>query len=46
MTRTLFAAVTLSAWVLSLSAITDPYWPNDHARIEVQQLQSMIDGSH
>jgi hypothetical protein len=45
MTLALFAAVTLSAWALSLSAITDPYWPNVNARIEAQQIQSMIDGT-
>jgi hypothetical protein len=46
MTRAIFTAMTLAAWALSLSAITDPYWPNDQARIEAQHLQSMIDGSH
>ena len=45
MTRALFAAVTLADWVLSLSAITDPYWPNDQARIEAEQLQDMINAA-
>ena len=43
MTRALFAALTLTAWALSAAAITDPYWPNDAARIEAEQLQRMID---
>ncbi|MGI9501317.1 MAG: hypothetical protein ACR2P3_14875 [Geminicoccaceae bacterium] len=44
MTRAIFTAATLTAWFLSLAAVTDPYWPNDRARVEAMQLQSMVDG--
>lgn len=44
MTRATFTAITLAAWILAISAITDPYWPNDAARVESQQLQRLIDG--
>ncbi|MGI9492134.1 MAG: hypothetical protein ACR2QF_07030 [Geminicoccaceae bacterium] len=45
MTRATFTAVTIAAWLLAASAITDPYWPNNAARVEAEQLQRMIDAA-
>lgn len=45
MTRALFTALTLTAWWFATEAITDPYWPNEAARVEAEQLQRMIDAA-